>query len=129
MKKFNEAVPIYLQVREEIETAIITGAIKENEMIPSIRKIAAQYRLNPQTVSNALSDLLADGVLYKKRGIGMFVSETAPQQLIAKQFDRVREKDLKNVIIKCRNLGMPKAEIFEIIEQIFMENHASFGRE
>ena len=68
--KFDDGIPIYLQIKEEIQNAIITQSLKEDDSIPSIREMAQQYRLNPQTISNAVSELINADVLYKKRGIG-----------------------------------------------------------
>jgi len=68
MKTFDDQSPIYLQLREEIEKAIIKGAVKEDEMIPSTRILSQSYNLNQKTVINALSDLISDEILYKKRG-------------------------------------------------------------
>ena len=68
--KFDESTPIYLQIKKEIENAIINKSIEEEEAIDSIRIMAKQYRLNPQTISNAISELLNEGILFKKRGLG-----------------------------------------------------------
>ena len=68
--KFNEEIPLFLQIERELKEQIITGALKEEEAIPSIRVMAKEYRINPNTVSRAVTDLVNEGILYKKRGIG-----------------------------------------------------------
>ena len=68
--KFNENKPIYVQLRNEIEQFIISDEIEEEEMLPSIRKLAQDFRINPQTVIKALSSLIQDEYIFKKRGIG-----------------------------------------------------------
>ena len=119
--KFNEAIPIYLQIKEEIENAIITDSLKENEAIPSIRSLAQQYRLNPQTISNAINELMNEGVIYKKRGIGMFVGKGAQKKLKQKKNKEFRNTDLKNIIMKSRSLGISKVELKKILDAIYEE--------
>lgn len=119
--KFNEAIPIYLQIKEEIENAIIADSLKENEAIPSIRSLAQQYRLNPQTISNAINELMNEGVIYKKRGIGMFVGKGAQKKLKQKKSKEFRNTDLKKVIMKSRSLGITKTELKKILDAIYEE--------
>ena len=119
--KFDDSIPIYLQIKEEIESAIITSSLKEEEAIPSIRTLAQQYRLNPQTVSNAVSELLNQGVLYKKRGIGMFVEKGAQLKLKKKKRKHFLEIDLQKCIEKSRSLGLSKVELIKSIEESYNE--------
>ena len=119
--KFNEGIPIYLQIKEEIENAIVTSSLKEEETIPSIRVLAQQYKLNPQTISNAVSDLINEGILYKKRGIGMFVEKGAQTKLKKKKSNEFRNSDLKKVIMKSKSLGITKTELMNILDSIYEE--------
>ncbi len=119
--KFNEGIPIYLQIKEEIENAIVTSILKEEETIPSIRVLAQQYKLNPQTISNAVSDLISEGILYKKRGIGMFVEKGALKKLKKKKDNEFRNSDLKKVIMKSKSLGITKTELMNILDSIYEE--------
>ena len=119
--KFNEGIPIYLQIKEEIENAIVTSSLKEEETIPSIRVLAQQYRLNPQTISNAVSELLNEGILYKKRGIGMFVEKGAQKKLKKKKSNEFRNSDLKKLILKSKSLGITKTELMNILDSIYEE--------
>ena len=119
--KFNEGIPIYLQIKEEIENAIVTSSLKEEETIPSIRVLAQQYRLNPQTISNAVSELLNEGILYKKRGIGMFVEKGAQKKLKKKKDNEFRNSDLKKLILKSKSLGITKTELMNILDSIYEE--------
>ncbi|KQC03445.1 MAG: hypothetical protein APR54_09370 [Candidatus Cloacimonas sp. SDB] len=121
--KFDETKPIYLQIKEEIENAIISGALKEDEVIPSIRVLAQQYKLNPQTVSNAVSELLNEGYLYKKRGIGMFVQSGSKQKLKKRRSEEFRQKDLKKVILKSRSLGIERDDLIEIIDSLYLKEY------
>ena len=119
--KFNENIPIYLQIKEEIENAIISKSIKEEDKIESIRALAQEYRLNPQTISSAVSELINEGILYKKRGIGLFVNKGAQQELKKKKSAEFRKIELQKIIKKGKNLGIDKNEFFKVIEQIYNE--------
>lgn len=117
--KFDESTPIYLQIKCEIEKAIIYGSLEEEEAVPSIRIMAKQYRLNPQTVSNAISELLNEGILFKKRGIGMFVEKGAQKKLKTKTYDEFIETDLQNMVTKSRSLGISKKDLLNLIENSY----------
>ena len=119
--KFNEGIPIYLQIKEEIENAIVTSILKEEEAIPSIRVLAQQYKLNPQTISNAVSELINEGIVYKKRGIGMFVEKGAQKKLKKKKCNEFRNSDLKKVIMKSKSLEITKTELMNILDSIYEE--------
>ncbi len=121
MKKFDDNVPIYLQLREEIEKAIILGSVKEDEMIPSIRTLAQQYRLNPQTVSNALSELVNEGVIYKKRGIGFFVEKEAQELLQKKKIADFRTNEMEQTIRKGKQLGVTRDEFIDAVESVYTQ--------
>ena len=117
--KFDESTPIYLQIKCEIEKAIIYGSLEEEEAVPSIRIMAKKYRLNPQTVSNAISELLNEGILFKKRGIGMFVEKGAQKKLKAKTYEEFIEADLQKIITKSRSLGVSKKKLLGLIEESY----------
>ena len=117
--KFDESTPIYLQIKCEIEKAIIYGSLEEEEAVPSIRIMAKQYRLNPQTVSNAISELLNEGILFKKRGIGMFVEKGAQKKLKTKTYEEFIQADLQKMITKSRSLGISKKELLNLIENSY----------
>ena len=117
--KFDESTPIYLQIKKEIENAIINKSIEEEKAIDSIRIMAKQYRLNPQTISNAISELLNEGILFKKRGIGMFVEKGAQKKLKTKTYEEFIQADLQKVIAKSRSLGISKKELLNLIEESY----------
>lgn len=119
MKIFNAEAPIYLQLRQHIEELILDKALQEEEAIPSIRVMSRDYKLNPITVGNALSSLVDEGILYKKRGVGMYVSPNARQLIIATRGkDFVKEK-LEPVLVNARQLEVPKEELYRIIDDIY----------
>lgn len=122
--KFTENMPLYLQVREEIENAILSCAVKEDEAIPSIRKLAQEYRLNPHTISAAVTELMLEEYLYKKRGVGIFVSKNSRKKLMKKKKDDFFSIDLKKIIEKCQFLNISKDELIKTISQQFSEKGA-----
>ena len=117
--KFDESTPIYLQIKKEIENAIINKSIEEEKAIDSIRIMAKQYRLNPQTISNAISELLNEGILFKKRGIGMFVEKGAQKKLKAKTYEEFIQADLQKIVTKSRSLGISKIELLNLIDNSY----------
>ncbi|HPR18682.1 MAG TPA: GntR family transcriptional regulator [Candidatus Cloacimonadota bacterium] len=119
--KFDVSIPIYLQIKEEIENAIITSSLKEEESIPSIRTMAQEYRLNPQTVANAVSELMNEGIIFKKRGIGMFVEKGAQNKLRQRKNQEFRSDELLKIIGKSKSLGISKNELIEMISSLYHE--------
>ena len=117
--KFDDAIPIYLQIKEEIEHSILTGALQEDQAIPSIRVMAQQYRLNPQTISNAIRELTKEDLLYKRRGVGMFVSPGAPRRLLAKKRKEYLTKDLRSTLKRGKSFQIEKQEIITVLNEIY----------
>ncbi len=121
MKIFREDQPIYLQLRDHIEDAILSGTIAENDALPSLRTMAKDYNLNPITIANALSSLVEEEVLFKKRGIGIFVSEHAREKIILHRKDGFLKSQIIEVIKKAKMLEIKKALLIEKINQIYGE--------
>ena len=86
--QWNDKEPIYLQLKDQIRNMILVGDLKENEALPSVRQVAADYQLNPITVSKAWQYLVDEELVEKKRGLGMFVKEHAQEQLLASDQER-----------------------------------------
>ena len=82
---FSSEVPLYQQVAEEIEDAILSGAFEEETQVPSTTEISTTYRINPATVLKGMTQLTQEGILYKKRGVGMFVSPGAGARILQKR--------------------------------------------
>jgi len=117
--KFDEGIPIYLQIKEMVENAIISGSLTEEEAIPSIRTLAKEYLVNPQTISSAVNELLSEDIVFKKRGIGMFVQTGAKSHLIEKKTRRFMEKELVDVVVKAKSLGLDLNRFTELINKIY----------
>lgn len=118
---FESEKPIYIQLAESIEDAILSGAFQEETQIPSTTEISVTYKINPATALKGINLLVNEGILYKKRGVGMFVSSGA-QALIQKKH---KEDFLKNyidtLVEEANKLNISKDEILLMIERRFSE--------
>ncbi|MFO1468780.1 MAG: GntR family transcriptional regulator, partial [Steroidobacteraceae bacterium] len=85
---WNDNQPIYRQLRDRMVALILEGALKEGDSLPSVRNVAADYRLNPLTVLKGYQQLVDEGLVEKRRGLGMFVSDGARRQLMAGERER-----------------------------------------
>ncbi len=119
MKVFDSSIPIYLQLKEEIEKSILSGALPENSIVPSIRTLAQQYKINPQTVSNAFSELTDEGIIFKKRGIGFYVSSDAKRLLLKTRGKQFRDEEVRELVKKAITLDLNKQELMDLIDQEF----------
>ncbi|MDO4765888.1 MAG: GntR family transcriptional regulator [Eubacteriales bacterium] len=110
-------IPIYQQIANEIEDMILNGELKEESQAPSMNQLADYYKINPATARKGLEILTNEDILYKKRGIGMFVSTGAVERIV-----RNRKEDfMKNYIItlleEAGKLGLTRQEIISMIER------------
>ena len=109
--QWNNNSPIYLQIKEKIIAAIIDQAMLEGDAIPSIRQISAEYQINPITVSKAYQLLVDDGVLEKRRGLGMFVMDGARAQLLQQQKQQFLLDEWPALKEKLKRLGLSLEEL------------------
>lgn len=114
---FDDRSPIYLQIAEQIKNDIVTGALAEDEQVMSTNQYAAFYRINPATAAKGFHQLIEEGVLYKRRGIGMFVSPQAREKLRAERRERFFEQVVDAMIAEARVIGIPLTEIVRRIEE------------
>ncbi len=104
--KWNEDLPIYRQLRDRVVAMILEGALTDGDALPSVRNVAAEYRLNPLTVLKGYQELVDEGLVEKKRGRGMFVTEGARDQLLKDERQRFLEVEWPNVLITINRLGL-----------------------
>ncbi len=109
--------PIFLQIAEQIENDIIGGALAEESQVPSTNEFAAFHRINPATAAKGVNLLVDDGVLYKKRGIGMFVKEGARELLVAKRREQFQAEYVKPLVAEAAKLGISRAQLTVMIEK------------
>lgn len=117
-KQFNQDKPIYVQIREKIEDLIINEQLNEGEQAPSTNQLVNFYKVNHVTVSKGVNQLVDDGILYKKRGIGMFVSEGAREKLLMKRREAFIEEYIVGLVEEAEKLGIGEKEIFEMIRSV-----------
>jgi GntR family transcriptional regulator len=113
---FDDASPIYLQIAGMIEGEILSGALQENEQVMSTNQYAAFHRVNPATAAKGFQQLTDEGILYKKRGIGMFVSPGARQKLLERRRARFFDEVVGPMVEEARIIGIPIDQIVRHIE-------------
>ena len=111
-----EAGPIFRQVAAEIENAIVDGSLPEETQAPSSNELAAFHRINPATAAKGLNQLVADGVLYKRRGVGMFVATGAREQLLKRRRSEFADQYLRPLMAEAHKLGISTQEIATMID-------------
>ena len=115
--EFTNDVPIYIQIAQSIEDSILKEIFKENEMIPSTTEISVKYKINPATVAKGFNLLVDEGVIYKKRGIGMFVSEGRKDLLMNKRKERFFKDYIIALLEEAKKLNISKEDIIKMIER------------
>lgn len=119
--KFDQERPIFIQIAEVLEDAILTGAFPEESQIPSITEISVNYKINPATALKGINLLVEEGIVYKKRGLGMFVAMGAAQQLKEKRRAQFFDGDIQNLLAEARKLCISKEELIAMIEGGYQE--------
>ncbi|MDO4552023.1 MAG: GntR family transcriptional regulator [Bacillota bacterium] len=116
---FDSQQPIFQQIADGIEDAILAGAFEEEAQIPSITELSVNYKINPATALKGINLLVDSGLVYKKRGLGMFVAPGAVERL--KEIRRARFFDsfVRSLIEEAERLGLSKGELWEMIERGF----------
>ena len=111
--KWNEDLPIYRQLRDRVVAMILEGVLKDGDALPSVRNVAAEYRLNPLTVLKGYQELVDEGLVEKKRGRGMFVNDGARKQLLKDERRRFIEKEWPMVLETIERLGLNAADLLD----------------
>jgi GntR family transcriptional regulator len=114
---FNNEKSIYLQIAESIEDDIIKGIIEEETQIPSTNQMAVIYKINPATAGKGINLLVDREILYKRRGIGMFVAGGAKKIIQETRKSTFFEKYVSSLLDEARNLGIGIDELIEMIKK------------
>ncbi|WP_010271913.1 GntR family transcriptional regulator [Paenibacillus senegalensis] len=117
-KPFDQDKPIYVQIRERIEDQIINDQLKEGDQAPSTNQLVSFYKINHATVSKGINSLVDEEILYKKRGIGMFVASGAKQKLIQKRKASFIEDYVVKLVHEADKLGITDNEMIQLIQQV-----------
>ncbi|SDY80521.1 DNA-binding transcriptional regulator YhcF, GntR family [Proteiniborus ethanoligenes] len=115
MLDLNSDKSIYVQIAEIIENEILLGNLKEEDQAPSTNQFANVYQINPATARKGLNILVDEGILYKKRGLGMFVAEDAKKIVQKKRQDSFFKEILPEIINEASRLGIPMEDIVEYL--------------
>ncbi|RBY96362.1 GntR family transcriptional regulator [Blastococcus sp. TF02-8] len=110
-----DAGPIFRQVADQIENAIVDGSLAEESQAPSSNELAAFHRINPATAAKGLNQLVADGVLYKRRGVGMFVAPGAREQLLKRRRSEFADQYVRPLMTEAQKLGISPRELTALI--------------
>jgi len=111
--KWNEDQPIYRQLRDRVVAMILEGVLVDGDALPSVRNVAAEYRLNPLTVLKGYQELVDEDLVEKKRGRGMFVNEGAQKMLLKAERRRFLEKEWPKVMATIKRLHLDVADLLE----------------
>lgn len=108
---------IYLQISQMIETDILRGILLEEERVPSTNELARLYTINPATAAKGVNILVDEEILYKKRGIGMFVAAGAAEKIRQRRREAFYRVRLAELLSEARSLGITKEELIEKIQK------------
>lgn len=127
--KWNEDLPIYRQLRDRVVAMILEGVLNDGDALPSVRNVAAEYRLNPLTVLKGYQELVDEELVEKKRGRGMFVTEGARKQLLKDERKRFVEREWPIVSATIQRLGLDPAELLKAVESAKDADSKSKGKQ
>ena len=110
-REWNDGQPIYRQLRDRVVAMILEGVLKEGDPLPSVRNVAAEYRVNPLTVLKAYQQLADEGLVESRRGLGMFINAGAPTLLLQDERQRFLEQEWPRVRATIERLGFDATEL------------------
>ncbi|MCZ8165199.1 GntR family transcriptional regulator [Silanimonas sp.] len=103
---WSDSTPIYRQLKERVVAMVLDGELKEGDALPSVRQVAADYQLNPITVSRAYQELADEALVEKRRGLGMYVIDGAREKLLASERERFLKEEWPQVLARIERLGL-----------------------
>ena len=104
--EWSDGAPIYRQLKERVVAMMLDGVLKPGDALPSVRQVAAEYQLNPITVSRAYQELADEAIVEKRRGLGMYVTEGASEKLLASERERFLREEWPLVLERIQRLGL-----------------------
>ena len=119
---FTDDRPIFQQLAEQLEEAILAGTYPEESQVPSITEYSVTYKMNPATALKGINLLVDAGLLYKKRGVGMFVAAGAQDALRARRREAFYHDYVEKVVREAKNLGLTAQELSTLLERGVKEN-------
>lgn len=113
----DENRPIFVQIAERIENDIIAGELSEDTQVPSTNQFASFYQINPATAAKGVNLLVDQGILYKKRGLGMYVALGARAKLLEKRREQFYEQYVVRMIREAEKLGITQEQLADLIQR------------
>ena len=110
---WNDSTPIYRQLRDRVVAMILDGVLKQGDPLPSVRQVAADFQINPITVSKAYQELVDENLVEKRRGLGMYVTEGARGALMKSERDRFLSAEWPQLYARLTRLGLSLKELME----------------
>ena len=114
---FDGPEPIYLQIAEHLRSQVLTGALAEGDQVMSTTQFATTYRINPATAAKAMSALVDEGLLHKRRGLGMFVSPGAREQLRTQRRATFWDETLRPALAEAAALGITTDQLIDHLKE------------
>ena len=111
---YRDSRPIYEQIKDELRKLIVTGALGTDDKLPSVRALATQLAINPNTIQRAYTDLESEGYIYSVPGKGSFAAENAGADSVRRQ---ELKKKIRELLGELRYLGVARAELLELLEE------------
>ena len=111
--EWNDSQPIYRQLRDRVVASILDGVLKEGDPLPSVRNVAAEYRVNPITVLKGYQQLVDEELVEKRRGLGMFVRSGARELLLEGERQRFLDEQWPRVYATIQRLGLTPEDLLE----------------
>ena len=111
--QWNDGAPIYRQLKERVIAMMLEGELKPGDALPSVRQVAAEYQLNPITVSRAYQELADEALVEKRRGLGMYVTEEASKKLLSSERQRFLTEEWPLVLERIHRLGLMAEELLK----------------
>lgn len=108
---WSDSTPIYRQLKERVVAMVLDGELKEGDALPSVRQVAADYQLNPITVSRAYQELADEALVEKRRGLGMYVIDGARDKLLASERERFLKEEWPLVLARIERLGLTAEQL------------------
>jgi GntR family transcriptional regulator len=115
-REWNDTQPIYRQLRDRVVAMVLDGLLNEGDPLPSVRTVAAEYRVNPLTVLKAYQQLVDDGLVEKRRGLGMFVNAGARKLLLKSERQKFLKEQWPQIYTTIERLGLTQQELLDAAE-------------
>ncbi|MBN2788733.1 MAG: GntR family transcriptional regulator [Candidatus Delongbacteria bacterium] len=118
----SSGIPIYKQIVDQVERLVASGSLSPGDEMPSVRKVAVHFEVNPMTVSKAYSMLETSNILERRRGMGMFVASNSENAKSVKERIELIKPVLEDVAEQAKQLGLPNYKVIELLNKILEDN-------